>query len=206
MIFGIGPGELFVILVIALLVFGPDRLPKVISQVAGMIRQFRRVTADLTAEFREVTKEFSAEFDELRSITQDLQAELAGVRADLTQELASVQEALNLETGEAATAEQASSYASVTNSIYDSPATEAGMTASAPPEASKHDPRADVSLFDLDEVVVMPRSERRTNGHVGLNGHAAEPVPPARVPSVLARPNRRTKLTYQRPRARARAS
>ncbi|MGB8021184.1 MAG: twin-arginine translocase TatA/TatE family subunit [Candidatus Nanopelagicales bacterium] len=41
----IGLGELLLIAVLALLVFGPDRLPKVASDAARMLRQVRQLSA-----------------------------------------------------------------------------------------------------------------------------------------------------------------
>ena len=46
--FGLGMGELLVILVIALLVLGPKKLPDVATTLGKAIRQFRKATQDLT--------------------------------------------------------------------------------------------------------------------------------------------------------------
>lgn len=48
--FGIGPTELIVILVIALLVLGPKRLPELASGLGKGLAEFRRATADINAE------------------------------------------------------------------------------------------------------------------------------------------------------------
>ncbi len=48
--FGIGPTELIVILVIALLVLGPQRLPELARSLGRALGEFRRATADITAE------------------------------------------------------------------------------------------------------------------------------------------------------------
>jgi sec-independent protein translocase protein TatB len=49
--FGIGPTELIVIMVIALIVFGPQRLPEIAGQIGKAIRDFRQMSADMTGEF-----------------------------------------------------------------------------------------------------------------------------------------------------------
>ncbi|HEX5503025.1 MAG TPA: twin-arginine translocase TatA/TatE family subunit [Thermomicrobiales bacterium] len=49
--FGIGTPELIVILVVALIVFGPQRLPEIAAQVGKAIRDFRQMSSDLTGEF-----------------------------------------------------------------------------------------------------------------------------------------------------------
>jgi TatA/E family protein of Tat protein translocase len=48
--FGIGPTELIVILVIALLVLGPKRLPELAAGLGKGLAEFRRATADIHAE------------------------------------------------------------------------------------------------------------------------------------------------------------
>src|SRR3954454_12562836 len=46
--FGLGMGELLVILVIALLFLGPKKLPDVATSLGKAIRSFRKATRDLT--------------------------------------------------------------------------------------------------------------------------------------------------------------
>lgn len=54
-IFGVGPMELLLILVIALIVFGPGKLPEVGAQLGRIVREIRKATNEFTAEFtREV--------------------------------------------------------------------------------------------------------------------------------------------------------
>ena len=48
--FGIGPSELLVILVIALLVLGPKRLPELARSLGKAMGEFRRATADISTE------------------------------------------------------------------------------------------------------------------------------------------------------------
>lgn len=49
--FGIGPSELLVILVIALLVLGPKRLPELAHSLGKGLAEFRKATSDLSTEF-----------------------------------------------------------------------------------------------------------------------------------------------------------
>lgn len=48
--FQIGAGELLAILIIALLVFGPDRLPAIAREVGRALWEFRRLTSQATEE------------------------------------------------------------------------------------------------------------------------------------------------------------
>ncbi len=50
--FGIGPQELILILVGALIIFGPQRLPEIAAQIGKTIRDVRRMSDDLTGEFQ----------------------------------------------------------------------------------------------------------------------------------------------------------
>lgn len=52
-ILGVGPLELIVIVVLALVVLGPERLPGTIRQVVRFIRQARAIGTELTAQFSE---------------------------------------------------------------------------------------------------------------------------------------------------------
>jgi TatA/E family protein of Tat protein translocase len=48
---GMGPMELMLILVLALIVFGPGKLPEIAGQVGKAVRDFRRATTELSSEF-----------------------------------------------------------------------------------------------------------------------------------------------------------
>ena len=48
---GMGPLELLVILALALIVFGPEKLPEIGGQIGRALRDFRRTTSELSEEF-----------------------------------------------------------------------------------------------------------------------------------------------------------
>ena len=50
--FGVGMQELVVILVVALIVLGPRRLPEVARALGKALAEFRRATSDVTEELR----------------------------------------------------------------------------------------------------------------------------------------------------------
>jgi sec-independent protein translocase protein TatA len=56
----LGPAEILVVLVVALLVFGPDKMPEIARQVGKGMREFRRVQQHLKSELRDVVSEFDA--------------------------------------------------------------------------------------------------------------------------------------------------
>ena len=67
----VGTGELILILVIALLFLGPERLPEIVRSVGKTIRQFRDALQSMSAEFGE-------ELASVQEVTRDLQE---GIRA-----------------------------------------------------------------------------------------------------------------------------
>src|SRR5918992_3270480 len=50
---GMGPGELLLIAMLGLIVFGPGKLPEIASQVGRAVRDLRRSTSEMTKEFQE---------------------------------------------------------------------------------------------------------------------------------------------------------
>jgi sec-independent protein translocase protein TatA len=56
----LGPAEILVVLVVALLVFGPNKMPEIARQVGKGFREFKRVQQHLKSELRDVVSEFDA--------------------------------------------------------------------------------------------------------------------------------------------------
>jgi TatA/E family protein of Tat protein translocase len=55
--FDIGPLEILLILVIALIVFGPDKLPQIAASIGKGIRKLKEATTELSKEFQEAAGE-----------------------------------------------------------------------------------------------------------------------------------------------------
>lgn len=66
-VFGVGPLELIVILIVALVFVGPERLPRLAADLARTIREIRKYTGALQAEFTEYVKEVEKETEGERS-------------------------------------------------------------------------------------------------------------------------------------------
>ncbi|MFC1987796.1 twin-arginine translocase TatA/TatE family subunit [Chloroflexota bacterium] len=56
--FGMGMGEILLILVVALIIWGPGKIPEIARTLGKTIRAFRKATSDLTTV---MTKELSME-------------------------------------------------------------------------------------------------------------------------------------------------
>src|SRR3954470_10466371 len=74
--FGIGYQEMFVLLVVSLVVFGPARLPELAGQVGRWVRDFRRMSSDLTGEFEKT-------FAEVDEVKKSFQRELQGIQQEV---------------------------------------------------------------------------------------------------------------------------
>lgn len=69
--FGIGPSELIIILIIALLVLGPKRLPELAAGLGKGLAEFRRATADINAELDDARRSLEEQGREAARAAQD---------------------------------------------------------------------------------------------------------------------------------------
>ena len=68
---GIGLPEIVLILVIAVIVVGPQRLPEVAVQLARAIRYLRGYATDATAQIRAELDELTKEYEQVRQELQE---------------------------------------------------------------------------------------------------------------------------------------
>ena len=54
---GMGPAELLLVLALALIVFGPDKMPDIARQLGKAVGDLRRVTSDVTRELQRSIQE-----------------------------------------------------------------------------------------------------------------------------------------------------
>lgn len=75
---GLVSGKLLLVLLIGLIVLGPEKLPEVARGAGRWMSEFRRVTGNLQSELREAfdTTELAAPVEELRSATHSLRTTL----------------------------------------------------------------------------------------------------------------------------------
>ena len=62
--YGIGLQEIFIVLLIALIVVGPQRLPQMALKLGQMMRRLRMVTSEMA---RDITEEVNRETTDLKS-------------------------------------------------------------------------------------------------------------------------------------------
>ncbi len=196
-IFGVGPMEMGIIAIAALLIFGPGKLPEVMGQAGRAVRDFRRMTAELTGEFektiaeaqdigKSVSGEVGAMKSQVTSVTDSVKRDLGGTGSKAksgTKSTASKTGTASKKTTESGKktmqAVGRTSKATTTNTPASTPKSHANTGAKVADRivvASKDDPLSDFSLFSPEPA----RRERRVrravptaSGDGGENGHGS---------------------------------
>jgi TatA/E family protein of Tat protein translocase len=76
-IFGVGPLEVLFILVLVLLIFGPERLPELTRNLGNAIRRLKETYVAFVTEFKDELTPIATEID---AATRDLRKDLAEIR------------------------------------------------------------------------------------------------------------------------------
>jgi sec-independent protein translocase protein TatB len=90
-VLGVGPAELLLILVVALVFVGPQRLPKLAADLARTIREIRKYTGQIAAEFNEVIEDLQRETEEDRAQWKEIGEGLGDVSRGLERDVADAQ-------------------------------------------------------------------------------------------------------------------
>ena len=69
-ILGMGPAELLLIFVIALIVLGPGKLPELARTLGKAMRELRRMSVEITAEFAKELRDVEAISREVKETTE----------------------------------------------------------------------------------------------------------------------------------------
>jgi sec-independent protein translocase protein TatB len=91
-VFGVGPLELAVILIVALVFVGPDRLPRLAADLARTLREIRKYTSGLAAEFNEVIKDVEKETEGERGVWKEVAEGIGGATQQVTQAMRGVRQ------------------------------------------------------------------------------------------------------------------
>ena len=85
-ILGVGPAELILIFIIALIVFGPGRLPELARTLGKAMRELRRMSLEVTAEFAKELRDVEAISREMKETTETVK-QAADIRSTLVESL-----------------------------------------------------------------------------------------------------------------------
>lgn len=211
---GMGVQEIVIIAIVALIIFGPDRLPELAGQAGKLLRDARRMTSDLQGEFE---REAGVNVRELRS---QVDREIAGVKGELTGATNTLQKEVNSakrtaqsaassanKTGSKATAAKTSSTSSTsatskTSSVSTAKtagaATKTAKVEEVKPIASKSDPLADVSF--MDNTGEAPKVKAAASNGTSTATSASATGGADRSDAVQRARNRRLQAGYNQPR------
>ncbi|MEK6763654.1 MAG: twin-arginine translocase TatA/TatE family subunit [Nitrospirota bacterium] len=90
--FGLGIGEVLIILVVAFLLFGPKQLPEVARQVGKAVKGFKDTAEDLR---KSVEPELNMIQQEVKMVEQDFQASLKDVEEQVNAVTAPVEKQID---------------------------------------------------------------------------------------------------------------
>ena len=83
--------ELILIVVLALIVFGPAKLPEIMGQVGKAVNDFRKATSDLSDEFN---KTIQAELQETKAVVEEAKSVMTEARSAVSDVHTSVNSAV----------------------------------------------------------------------------------------------------------------
>jgi sec-independent protein translocase protein TatB len=78
---GIGPLELTLVIVVAVIVLGPERIPEVAVQIAKAVKFLRGYATSATSQMRTELDELTREYEEVRRELQEFRKD---IRKDVT--------------------------------------------------------------------------------------------------------------------------
>jgi sec-independent protein translocase protein TatB len=116
---GIGLPQLVLILLVAMLVFGPERLPEIARQIAKWVNVLRSYANDVQGQF-------GGELDDIRSEVFSIQRDLSSVQTNLRQGIGDLDQSIRSVTNEVQTG--------VAAPLRSMPATLNGTTGMAEPD------------------------------------------------------------------------
>ncbi len=130
--FDVGISELMVIAVVALVVIGPERLPKVARTAGLLLGRLQRYVSDVKAD---INREM--QLDELKKLQQQVTDQVTSLEASVTHEMREVESSVNKAIEPLASAGAPASTPALDASAGDAQARQASAPASVAAEAPK---------------------------------------------------------------------
>jgi TatA/E family protein of Tat protein translocase len=123
----LGPQEVFIIFLVALLLFGPKKLPEIGRTVGKALSEFRRASSELKATFDRELSNLEAETKELKEIGTSIQQETHNYSYDYSSSYESAYES-------SYTPEETNTQVATTTTVSASAPQDAESTPAVPPE------------------------------------------------------------------------
>ena len=89
--FGIGPLEAGLVVIVAVIILGPERIPEVAVQIAKAVKFLRGYATSATSQMRAELDELTKEYEEVRRELQEFQQ---SIRKDVTSVTNQIQKTL----------------------------------------------------------------------------------------------------------------
>jgi len=197
-ILNLGPLEVLVIIIMALLVLGPERLPGIMRGIGTGLRKLRETYVAFVSEFRNELQPIAEEVD---TVTREIQGELAAIReaADIRSVLQPVAQDLsdtaNLKAPAAAPSAPVSAPAwgiGVEKAADDgqpAPSGASGQTTDSPPQAEAGDGRQ--RPMTVEEAILGPvraaeAERKKAEAAVAATAAVVDAPPPAPKPKPFS--------------------
>jgi sec-independent protein translocase protein TatB len=158
-VLGVGPAELIVILVVALVFVGPERLPRLAADIARTIREIRKYTGGLAAEFNEVIQDFEKDTEGERSAWKEIETGITGATKSVADAVRDVRTEVRGPSADAT-----------------APPSAVGSSAAADPRPVEQK-WAEIPSARPDADPLAPPSANGANGANGASSHAPAPFP-----------------------------
>jgi Tat protein translocase TatB subunit len=185
-----GTWEIMIILIAALVIFGPDRLPEMAGKIGKSIRDLRQMSSDLTGEFernagvqefkKAVQGEISGVKSQVNSVTDSVKRDLDKAGSKVSSTASSATSSSGKSTGSSSKVSGTKSGSTSTAKSGSADAKTAAAVVEIP-KASKKDPLSDVSFFE--ELAARPVANGRTAAAI------AKPGASSQTTSAAVRPN-----------------
>ena len=159
-VLGVGPAELIVILVVALVFVGPQRLPRLAADIARTIREVRKYTGSLAAEFNEVIQDFEKDTEGERSVWKEIGTGITGATKSVTDAVRDVRTEIRSAGADAA-----------------APASPVASAAAVDPQAVTQKWAEIAWSAPGTEPVTAPPSANGASGANGASSHSPTPLP-----------------------------
>src|SRR5438093_10310587 len=84
---GVGPLEVALVAMVAVIVLGPERIPGVAVQLARAVRYMRGYATDATADIRKELQELTKEYDEVRKELNEFRSSIGGGFSNIAEDV-----------------------------------------------------------------------------------------------------------------------